>query len=30
VDDAAEVFVDVRGRRQAFVVTKPPFVTPST
>ncbi len=29
IDDGAEVFVDVRGRRHAFLVTKPPFVTPS-
>ncbi len=26
--DGDEVFVDVRGRPEAFVVTKPPFVTP--
>jgi aminomethyltransferase len=24
------VYLDVRGRRAAFTVTKPPFVTPST
>jgi glycine cleavage system T protein (aminomethyltransferase) len=29
IDDGTEVFVDVRGRRHAFMVTKPPFVTPS-
>ena len=29
VKDGDEVFVDVRGRREAFTVTKPPFVTPS-
>jgi aminomethyltransferase len=28
VTDGAEVLVDVRGRREAFTVTKPPFVTP--
>ena len=28
VAEGDEVFVDVRGRREAFVVTKPPFVTP--
>jgi aminomethyltransferase len=28
VGEDAEVFVDVRGRRESFVVTKPPFVTP--
>jgi aminomethyltransferase len=28
VADGDEVFVDVRGRREAFTVTKPPFVTP--
>ncbi len=28
VADGAEVSVDVRGRREVFVVTKPPFVTP--
>ena len=28
VTDGAEVSVDVRGRREVFVVTKPPFVTP--
>jgi aminomethyltransferase len=28
VEDGAEVSVDVRGRREVFVVTKPPFVTP--
>jgi aminomethyltransferase len=28
VGDGAEVSVDVRGRAEAFVVTKPPFVTP--
>jgi aminomethyltransferase len=27
VTDGAEVSVDVRGRREVFVVTKPPFVT---
>jgi aminomethyltransferase len=26
--DGAEVLVDVRGRREVFVITKPPFVTP--
>ena len=29
VAEGAEVSVDVRGRREVFVVTKPPFVTPS-
>ena len=29
VTDGAEVTVDVRGRREVFVVTKPPFVQPS-
>jgi aminomethyltransferase len=29
VTEGAEVAVDVRGRREIFVVTKPPFVTPS-
>ncbi len=29
VTDGAEVAVDVRGRREIFVVTKPPFVQPS-
>ncbi|QYJ05324.1 glycine cleavage system aminomethyltransferase GcvT [Nocardioides panacisoli] len=29
VDDDAEVSVDVRGRREVFRVTKPPFVDPS-
>jgi aminomethyltransferase len=28
VTDGAEVSVDVRGRREVFVLTKPPFVTP--
>jgi aminomethyltransferase len=28
VSDGAEVSVDVRGRREVFTVTKPPFVTP--
>jgi aminomethyltransferase len=28
VSEGAEVSVDVRGRREIFVVTKPPFVTP--
>jgi aminomethyltransferase len=28
VADGDEVFVDVRGRREPFAVTKPPFVTP--
>jgi aminomethyltransferase len=28
VEDGAEVSVDVRGRREVFTVTKPPFVTP--
>ncbi len=28
VTDGAEISVDVRGRREIFVVTKPPFVTP--
>jgi len=28
VEEGAEVSVDVRGRREVFVVTKPPFVTP--
>ncbi|HEX5770433.1 MAG TPA: glycine cleavage system aminomethyltransferase GcvT [Nocardioidaceae bacterium] len=28
VTDGAEVSVDVRGRREIFTVTKPPFVTP--
>lgn len=30
VPDGATVTVDVRGRSEAFVVTKPPFVQPST
>jgi aminomethyltransferase len=30
VSDGDEVLVDVRGRHEAFLVTKPPFVTPST
>ncbi len=29
VTDGAEVAVDVRGRREVFVLTKPPFVTPA-
>ncbi len=29
IGDGAEVSVDVRGRREIFVLTKPPFVTPS-
>jgi aminomethyltransferase len=29
LSDGDEVFVDVRGRREAFTVTRPPFVTPS-
>ena len=29
VQDGAEVSVDVRGRREVFEVTKPPFVTPT-
>src|SRR3954469_16483524 len=29
VTEGAEVSVDVRGRREIFVVTKPPFVSPS-
>jgi len=29
VEEGAEVSVDVRGRREVFVVTKPPFVTPT-
>ncbi|WP_127480829.1 glycine cleavage system aminomethyltransferase GcvT [Nocardioides pantholopis] len=29
VEDGAEVGVDVRGRREIFTVTKPPFVDPS-
>jgi len=29
VKDGAEVSVDVRGRREIFVLTKPPFVTPA-
>ena len=28
VTDGAEVSVDVRGRREVFLLTKPPFVTP--
>ena len=28
VEEGAEVSVDVRGRREVFTVTKPPFVTP--
>jgi aminomethyltransferase len=28
VEEGAEVSVDVRGRREVFAVTKPPFVTP--
>ena len=27
--EGAEVSVDVRGRREIFVLTKPPFVTPA-
>jgi aminomethyltransferase len=27
-EEGAEVLVDVRGRRQPFIVTRPPFVTP--
>ncbi|WP_290512059.1 glycine cleavage system aminomethyltransferase GcvT [Aeromicrobium sp.] len=30
VEDGATVVVDVRGRSEAFTVTKPPFVVPST
>lgn len=30
VEDGATVMVDVRGRQEAFTVTKPPFVEPST
>jgi aminomethyltransferase len=30
VQDGDTVLVDVRGRSEAFTVTKPPFVTPST
>ncbi len=30
VQDGDEVVVDVRGRHETFLVTKPPFVTPST
>ena len=30
VDDGATVLVDVRGRKEAFTVVKPPFVEPST
>ncbi len=30
VTDGREVAVDVRGRRETFVVTKPPFVTPGS
>jgi aminomethyltransferase len=30
VEDGATVQVDVRGRREAFTVTKPPFVEPKT
>lgn len=30
VEDGATVIVDVRGRSEAFTVTKPPFVQPST
>ncbi|AXT84684.1 glycine cleavage system protein T [Aeromicrobium sp. A1-2] len=30
VEDGATVVVDVRGRSEAFTVTKPPFVQPST
>ena len=29
VTDGAEVAVDVRGRQEIFVVTRPPFVTPA-
>ena len=29
VEEGAEVSVDVRGRREIFTVTKPPFVTPA-
>ena len=29
VDPEAEVGVDVRGRREIFALTKPPFVEPS-
>jgi len=28
IAEGAEVSVDVRGRREVFTVTKPPFVTP--
>jgi aminomethyltransferase len=28
VSDGDEVYVDVRGRQEAFTVTKPPFVRP--
>ena len=30
VEDGSTVLVDVRGRREAFTVTKPPFVEPNT
>jgi len=30
IEDGATVIVDVRGRSEAFTVTKPPFVQPST
>ena len=30
LEDGATVVVDVRGRSEAFTVTKPPFVQPST
>ncbi len=30
IEEGAEVLVDVRGRAEVFVVTKPPFVQPST
>jgi aminomethyltransferase len=29
VSEGAEVSVDVRGRREIFTVTRPPFVTPT-
>ena len=30
VENGSTVLVDVRGRQEAFTVTKPPFVEPST
>ncbi|MGZ5389642.1 MAG: hypothetical protein ACXWDH_05990 [Aeromicrobium sp.] len=30
MEDGTTVTVDVRGRQEAFTVTRPPFVEPST